>query len=67
MCEKDHFEQDLEEAIRLGRVTRRDFGGMAAGIGLAVVLPRAANAQAVTEKTVEIKLNPPQTPYSAHQ
>jgi carboxymethylenebutenolidase len=55
MCEKDHFEDDLEEAIRSGRVTRRDFGGLAAGIGLAVVLPRAANAQAVTEKTVEIK------------
>jgi carboxymethylenebutenolidase len=55
MCEKDIFEEDLEKAIREGRVTRRDFGGLAAGIGLSVVLPRAANAQAITEKDVEIK------------
>ena len=55
MCEKDIFEADLEKAIREGRVTRRDFGGLAAGIGLSVMLPRAANAQAVTEKDVEIK------------
>jgi len=55
MCEKDIFEEDLEKAIREGRVTRRDFGGLAAGIGLTVMLPRAANAQAVTEKDVEIK------------
>jgi carboxymethylenebutenolidase len=55
MCDKDYFEEDLEQAIREGRVTRRDFGGFAAGIGLAVMLPRAANAQAVTEKDVEIR------------
>jgi len=55
MCEKDIFEEDLEKAIREGRVTRRSFGGLAAGAGLAVMLPRAANAQAVTEKDVEIK------------
>jgi carboxymethylenebutenolidase len=55
MCDKDYFEDDLEQAIREGRVTRRDFGGFAAGIGLAVMLPRAANAQAVTEKDVEIR------------
>jgi carboxymethylenebutenolidase len=55
MCEKDIFEEDLEKAIREGRITRRDFSGLAAGAGLAVMLPRAANAQAVTEKDVEIK------------
>ena len=55
MCEKDIFEEDLEKAIREGRVTRRDFGGLAAGVGLAAMLPRAANAQTVTEKDVEIK------------
>ena len=55
MCEKDHFEEDLEKYIRAGRVTRRDFGGLAAGVGLAAMLPRAANAQAVTEKDVEIR------------
>ena len=55
MCEKDIFEEDLEKAIRAGRVSRRDFGGLTAGAGLAMMLPRAANAQAVTEKDVEIK------------
>ncbi len=55
MCEKDNFEEDLEKAIRAGRVSRRDFGSLTAGAGLAMMLPRAANAQAVTEKDVEIK------------
>jgi carboxymethylenebutenolidase len=55
MCEKDHFEEDLEKYIRAGRVTRRDFGALTAGAGLAMMLPRAANAQAVTEKDVEIR------------
>ncbi len=55
MCEKDHFEEDLEKYIRAGRVSRRDFGSLTAGVGLAMMLPRAANAQAVTEKDVEIR------------
>ena len=55
MCDKDHFEEDLEKYIRAGRVTRRDFGTLTAGVGLAMMLPRAANAQAVTEKEVEIR------------
>ena len=55
MCDKDHFEEDLEKYIRAGRVTRRDFGSLTAGAGLAMMLPRAADAQAVTEKEVEIK------------
>jgi carboxymethylenebutenolidase len=55
MCEKDIFEEDLEKYIRAGRVTRRDFGSLTAGVGLAMMLPRAANAQAVTEKDVEIR------------
>jgi carboxymethylenebutenolidase len=55
MCDKDHFEEDLENAIRDGRVSRRDFGSLTAGAGLAMMLPRAANAQAVTEKDVEIR------------
>jgi carboxymethylenebutenolidase len=55
MCEKDHFEEDLEKYIRAGRVTRRDFGALTAGAGLAMMLPQAANAQAVTERDVEIR------------
>jgi carboxymethylenebutenolidase len=55
MCDKDHFEEDLKKYIRAGRVTRRDFGSLTAGVGLAMMLPRAANAQAVTERDVEIR------------
>ena len=55
MCEKDHFEDDLEKYIRAGRVTRRDFGTLTAGAGLAIMLPHAANAQAITEREVEIR------------
>jgi carboxymethylenebutenolidase len=55
MCEKDHFEEDLEKYVRAGRVTRRDFGTLTAGAGLAMMLPHAANAQAVTEREVEIR------------
>lgn len=55
MCEKDHFEEDLKKYQRAGRVTRRDFGALTAGVGMAIMLPRAANAQAVTERDVEIR------------
>jgi carboxymethylenebutenolidase len=55
MCEKDHFEEDLSKYLRAGRVTRRDFGTLTAGASIAMMLPRAANAQAVTETNVEIR------------
>lgn len=55
MCDKDHFEEDLNKYLAAGRVTRRDFGTLTAGVGLAFMLPRAANAQAVTESDVEIR------------
>ena len=35
-------------------MTRREFGTLSAGAGLAALLPRAANAQAVTEQDVEV-------------
>ncbi len=35
-------------------VSRRAFGALSAGAGLAAVLPKVANAQAVTESDVEI-------------
>ena len=55
MCDQDHFEEDLKKYLRAGRVTRRDFGNLTAGVGLVMMLPRAANAQAVTETDVEIR------------
>jgi carboxymethylenebutenolidase len=55
MCELDHFEDHVKEATEQGMVTRRQFGALAAGAGLAVMLPEVANAQAVTEEEVNIK------------
>jgi carboxymethylenebutenolidase len=55
MCDQDHFDEDLKKYVSEGRVTRRDFGTLTAGVSLAMMLPRAANAQAVTEADVEIK------------
>lgn len=49
MCDQ-RFLDDLEKY----RVTRREFGAMSAGVGLSMLLPRAANAQDVTESDVEI-------------
>ena len=36
------------------RISRRQFGAVSAGVGLAMLLPRPANAQAVTESEIEI-------------
>ena len=55
MCDQDHFEDDVKEYTERGLVTRRQFGALAAGAGLAFVLPAVANAQAVTETEVNIK------------
>jgi len=55
MCDKDHFEEDLKKYLRAGSVTRRDFGTLTTAVGLAMLLPRTAGAQAVTESDVEIK------------
>jgi carboxymethylenebutenolidase len=53
MCD-EHFEDDLKKYLNRGYVTRRDFGALSAGVGLAMMLPSAANAQQVTESEVEI-------------
>ncbi len=49
MCDQDHFEEDLK------KYSRRDVGTLAAAVGVAMMLPRAANAQAVKESEVNIK------------
>lgn len=54
MCDQDHFEQDRQEYERRGLVTRRQFGALLGGAGIAMVLPRVANAVAVTEADVNI-------------
>ncbi len=52
MCDQDHFEEDLREFEARGLVTRRQFGVLLGG--LAMMLPRVANAVAVTEADVTV-------------
>jgi carboxymethylenebutenolidase len=54
MCDQDHFEEDLERYEALGLVTRKQFGAML-GAGIAMMLPKVANAATVTESDVNIK------------
>jgi carboxymethylenebutenolidase len=53
MCDQDHFENDRQQYESLGLVTRKQFGVML-GAGIAMMLPRVANAVAVTESEVNI-------------
>jgi carboxymethylenebutenolidase len=53
MCDQDHFEQDRQEYEARGLVTRRQFGVLL-GAGIAMMLPRVANAVAVTESDVTV-------------
>src|SRR5580692_8625571 len=53
MCDQDHFEQDREQFETLGLVTRKQFGVML-GAGMAMMLPRVANAAAVAESDVNV-------------
>src|SRR5581483_4530697 len=53
MCDQDHFENDRREFEARGLVTRKQFGVML-GAGVAMLLPRVANAAAVTESEVDI-------------
>ncbi len=53
MCDQDHFETDRQEYEKRGLVTRKQFGIML-GAGMAMMLPRVANALAVTESDVNV-------------
>src|SRR5690348_13134848 len=53
MCDQDHFEDDRQEFEALGLVTRKQFG-MMLGAGVAMMLPRVANAVTVTETDVNV-------------
>src|SRR5215813_13010508 len=53
MCDQDHFENDRQEYEALGLVTRKQFGIML-GAGIAMMLPRVANAVTVTESDVSV-------------
>ena len=53
MCDQDQFEQDRQKYEARGLVTRRQFGVLV-GAGIAMMLPQAANAVAVTESDVNV-------------
>jgi carboxymethylenebutenolidase len=53
MCDQDHFEEDRQEYEARGLVTRREFGVLV-GAGISMMLPRVANAVAVTESDVNV-------------
>src|SRR3977135_3105709 len=53
MCDQDVFEKDRQEDEARGLVTRRQFG-LLLGAGIAMMLPRVANAVAVTESEVTV-------------
>jgi carboxymethylenebutenolidase len=53
MCDQDHFEADRLEFERLGKVTRKQFGIML-GAGVAMLLPKVANALACSESDVNV-------------
>ena len=54
MCDKDTLE-DIEEFQRRAKLTRRDFGTLSVGVGLALMLPRAADAMDTTGADVNVK------------
>ena len=55
MCDQDHYEDDLKDYTARGAVSRRQFGALSIGAGMMALLPRAANAQSVSERDVTIK------------
>jgi carboxymethylenebutenolidase len=53
MCDQDHFDEDRKQFEAGGLVTRKQFG-MMLGAGVAMMLPKVANAAAVTESEVNV-------------
>ena len=55
MCDQDHYDDDLKDYKARAALSRRELGAIALGAGFSFLLPRAANAVAVTESEVKIK------------
>src|SRR5688572_14478801 len=53
MCD-ENFEHDLDNYSRFPNLTRRQLGAVSLGAGLALALPRAADAVAVSESDVNV-------------
>ena len=54
MCDERTLRDADDHLRRSGSLTRREFGALSVGTGLAMLLPRAANALAVTAADVEV-------------
>lgn len=54
MCDKDAFDDMSEYQLKSAGLSRREFGTLTVGAGLAALLPRAADAAEVTEADVQI-------------
>jgi len=54
MCDRDHTQEELEYFQARGLVTRKQFGAIL-GAGIAMMLPKVANAVTVTESEVKVK------------
>ena len=54
MCD-EHYEEDLAIYSRFPPMTRRQLAAASLGVGVAVMLPRTAQAQAVKESDVDVK------------
>ena len=54
MCDERTLREAEEYLRRSGGLTRREFGALSAGAGLAMLLPRAADALEVTATNVEV-------------
>ena len=54
MCDETTTNDAKEYLRRSGPLTRRQFGEISMGAGVAMLLPRAANAQAVTESEIDV-------------
>ncbi len=54
MCDEKTVKDANRHLRRSSNLTRREFGTLSAGVALTMLLPRAANAQAVTESDVDV-------------
>ena len=55
MCDERTIREADEHERRAGNFTRREFGALSVGAGLAMLLPRAANALEVTAADIEVE------------
>src|ERR1700691_4966329 len=54
MCDRDHSAEDLERLEGIGLITRKQFGVILAA-GVAMLLPKVANAVTVSGEDVTVK------------